>query len=91
MSEQIFRENLMVLAQTYATAKDLSLSTVSRQIHGNHLFLERFLAGEISCSIKTYYRMIDRLRTGWPAKTPWPTTTAVPKLGKNVDGNPRGV
>jgi hypothetical protein len=86
MSEQIMRENLLVLAQTYATANGWSLSTVSKQIHGNQAFLAKFLAGEISTTIRTYYQMVDRLRENWPRKTPWPKTVAVPKLGKNVDG-----
>jgi hypothetical protein len=85
MSEQIMRENLLVLAQTYATAGGWSLSTVSKQIHGNQAFLAQFLAGEISTTIKTYYLMVNRLRKSWPKKTPWPRTIPVPKLGKKID------
>ena len=79
------RENLLVLAQTYATANRLSLSTVSKQIHGNQAFLAKFLEGEISTTIKTYYQMVDRLRKNWPKGADWPKTRAVPKLGKNID------
>lgn len=85
MSDQIMRQNLLVLAQTFATANGWSLSTVSKKIHGNQAFLEKYLAGEISTQVKTYYVMINRLRKAWPKKTPWPKTVAIPKLGKNID------
>lgn len=85
MSEKIMRENLLVLAQTFATANGWSLSTVSKQIHGNQAFLAKFLEGEISTTIRTYDQMVDRLRRNWPKKTKWPKTRAIPKLGKNID------
>lgn len=85
MSEQIMRENLLVLAQTYATAEGWSLSTVSKQIHGNQAFLAKYLAGEISTTIRTYYLMVNRLRARWPKKTRWPRTSPIIKLGKKVD------
>lgn len=79
------RENLLVLAQTYATAGGWSLSTVSKQIHGNQAFLAKYLAGEISTTIKTYFLMVNRLRQRWPKNTPWPKTAPITKLGKKVD------
>lgn len=86
MSEQIMRENLIVLAQAFADANGWSLSTVSKQIHGNQAFLAKYSAGEISTTIKTYYLMVNRLRRDWPKKTPWPKTSPIEKLGKKVDG-----
>jgi hypothetical protein len=92
MSEQIMRENLLVLAQTYATAKGLSLNTVSKRFHGNQAFLADYLAGKpskkgrpISIAIKTYYDMVNKIRRDWPEGTPWPVTASIPKLGKKVD------
>jgi hypothetical protein len=79
MSEQIMRQNLLVIAQTFATAKGWALATVSKQIHGNQAFLERYLAGEISTTIKTYFVMVDRLREAWPPGTKWPATLDVPR------------
>ena len=64
MIEQIMRENLLVIAQTYADAKGWSLATVSKQIHGNQSFLTEFMAGNVSCGIGTYEQMLDRLRYG---------------------------
>lgn len=85
MSETIMRQNLLVLAQTFADANGWSLSTVSKQIHGNQAFLAKYAGGEISTTIKTYYVMVNRLRAAWPKKTPWPKTAPIPKLGKNID------
>lgn len=79
MSEQIMRENLFVLAQAFADAKGLSLTTVSKRIHGNQRFLEKYLAGEISTTIRIYYQMVRRLREAWPKGTAWPKTRDVPR------------
>jgi hypothetical protein len=84
MSEQIMRENLLVLAQTYATANGWSLSTVSKMIHGNQAFLSKFLAGEISTTIKTYYGMIEYLRMNWPKGTDWPVTQDIVRPMRRV-------
>lgn len=85
MSEKIMRENLMVLAQTYADANGWSLSTVSKRIHGRSDFLERYAAGMMSPTIKTYFLMVQRLRDDWPRRVPWPETLAIPRLGKKGD------
>ncbi len=81
------RENLMVLAQTYANANGWALSTVSKQIHGKHSFLEDFFAGKTSTTLKTYYRMVNQLRRDWPRGIKWPATRPIPKLGKKPDGS----
>ena len=92
MSEQIMRENLLVLMQTYATANGLSLSTVSKKFHGNQAFLADYLIGKrskkgrpISVSIRTYYQMVNDVRREWPEGVPWPQTARIPPLGKKVD------
>lgn len=78
------RQNLVVLAQTFATATETTLGAVSKKIHGNHAFLEKFFAGEISARLDTYFLMVNRLRAKWPSGTPWPKL-AVMKLGKIID------
>ena len=85
MSEEIMRQNLLVLAQAYASAKKLALTTVSKEIHGRHEFLEEYLKGNMAPTTRTYFLMLNRLRSRWPRKTPWPTTSSIPKLGKKVD------
>lgn len=78
MSDQIMRENIFVIAQTFANAKGLSLTTVSKKIHGNGEFFARFMAGEISTGIDTYFTMIDKFRAEWPRGTEWPRTAEIP-------------
>lgn len=85
MSEDTMRQNLLVLAQTYASARGLALTTVSKQIHGRDDFLALYLKGEMSPTLRTYFVMVNRLRSRWPRGTKWPLTRSVPKLGKKVD------
>lgn len=87
-SEKIMRDNLVVIAQTFATATKRSLTTVSKQIHGGGEFFARYAAGEVSCGIDTYFGMVEKFRDRWsdlPEKTPWPITSPMGKLGRNVD------
>lgn len=76
------RANLLVLAQTYADAKGWQLTTVSKQIHGNQYFFRDFVAGKISTTLKSYFRMIDDLRINWPVGLKWPVTRAIPHPSK---------
>jgi hypothetical protein len=83
MSEEIMRQNLIVLCQTYATAKGLALTTVSKEIHGRHEFLEEYLKGTMAPTTKTYFRMLQKLRTRWPARTAWPKTLGIAPIARN--------
>jgi hypothetical protein len=82
MSEDIMRSNLMVLAHSFASAKGWALSTVSKKIHGDQSFMERYISGKGSTRIDTYFLMVDRFRAEWPTGAPWPQTTEVPKLSR---------
>lgn len=79
------RENLLVLAQTFATANGWSLATVAKIIHGNQAFLARYLAGKVAPTTKTYHLMVNRLRATWPAGTPWPITSPIGPLSQDLD------
>jgi hypothetical protein len=83
--EDVMRQNLFAIAQTYASHRGITLSTLSNKIHGNHRFLERYLEGQISTTIRTYFQMINQLRVLWPDGLAWPKTVALRKLGKKVD------
>ncbi len=85
MSEQTMRQNLFVIAQAYAEATRLSITTVSKKIHGNGDFFAGFLNGDLSTGVDTYYLMVNRFRARWPKNTPWPKTSPIPKLGKKLD------
>lgn len=86
MSEVALRDNLITLAQTFATARGLSLTTVSKQIHGKHNFLERYAKGEVSPRVDTYFFMIRHLRRNWPPGVSWPELRPINGLGKKVYG-----
>lgn len=79
MTEQIMRENLFVIAQTFATERELALTTVSKKIHGNQNFLDKYIRGEISTTLRIYFLMIERLRAEWPAGLEWPETREIPR------------
>lgn len=83
--EDTMRQNLIAIAQAYASAKGWSLSTVSKKIHGNQAFLAQYLAGKMSPGVDTYFAMVDRMRVDWPKGTAWPRTVGIPKLGKKVE------
>lgn len=83
--EDLMRNNLIALAQTYASAKGWSLATVSKEIHGNQAFLAEYLAGRMSPTIRTYFAMVEKLRAKMPRGTKWPKTAPLPKLGKKVE------
>jgi len=85
MSEQIMRQNLFVIAQAYSEATGLSMTTVSKKIHGNWDFFDGFLNGRLSTGVDTYFRMVNQFRANWPKNTPWPKTASIPKLGKKLD------
>jgi hypothetical protein len=85
MTEQTMRQNLFVIAQAYAEATGLSITTVSKKIHGNGDFFAGFLAGTLSCGVDTYFNLVNRFRARWPKNTPWPKTAGIPKLGKKLD------
>ena len=76
------RSNLMVLAQAFADAKGWAMSTVSKRIHGDQAFLERYISEKGSTRIDTYFAMIERFRAEWPTGAPWPKTVEVPKLSR---------
>jgi hypothetical protein len=79
------RQNLFVIAQAYAEATGLSMTTVSKKIHGNGDFFAGFLNGDLSCGVDTYYQMVNKFRARWPKGAPWPQTAPIPKVGKKVD------
>jgi len=72
----------MVLAQAFADAKGWALSTVSKKIHGDQAFLERYISGKGSTRIDTYFTMVDRFRAEWPTGAIWPQTMEVPRLAR---------
>lgn len=88
-AERIMRENLVTLANCFAEAKGWSLATVSKHIHGNQAFLNEYLNGkraggevkEVSPTVKTYFKMMKKLRDEWPEGTKRPALARIPIWG----------
>jgi hypothetical protein len=89
MSDSIMRENLMALANAYADATGLSLTTISKRIHGKQSFFAEYGAGKQTLRVNHYWYVIDRFREEWPDGTPWPKTRSIPPLVKSLDESAR--
>lgn len=83
--EDTMRSNLRALAWAFARANNISLTTVSKKIHGHGDFLQKYFDGQGSTRIDTYFLMVNRFRARWPESVDWPETEPVGKLGKRLD------
>ena len=63
--------DLFRLAQLYAAAEGISLSTLGRRACGNNRVLLR-LAGGAGANIRTLERIETYFRATWPNAAPWP-------------------
>lgn len=77
MVEKKIRENLLAIADAYAKATGLALSTVSGKFHGKTSFLAALRAGECSLSISTVDAMLAKFSANWPSGAIWPKTQPV--------------
>lgn len=77
MIVKILTDNLVLIAQSYAKAKRITLAGVGHRFYGNAKFFAELKAGERSISIKKYEEMIDAIRADWPEKAAWPFTRAL--------------
>lgn len=71
------RENLLVLARTYAAAADVPLSTVSKRAYGNGNFFDELAAGGNPTIIKVE-SVFRWFAANWPPKIRWPSLTPLP-------------
>lgn len=65
------RTDLFRLAQLYATAERISLSTLGRRACGNNRVFLRLAQGA-GANIRTLERVETYFRATWPANAPWP-------------------
>lgn len=84
MSDELMRQNMAVVAQAYANAKNLALTTVSKRFHGSSSFLTRYIAGASSPTIRQYFAILGRLREDWPKGVKWPRTAPIPRFELTV-------
>lgn len=70
--EPICTQNLLILGRAFAQQRGISTQTAGRYIHGTFGFFEKLEAGDVSLTVKTYDKMIDRFREQWPEGARWP-------------------
>jgi hypothetical protein len=71
------RENILAVADAYAKATGLSISTVSYRFHGQQAFLNDFRAGKCSIHLDKIDDMLQRFAKAWPKGTPKPKLKAI--------------
>lgn len=78
------RCNLLRVARAYARARDLSLTTVSKQFYGTTTFLADFEKGRGSVSIDKLDTMFQKFKDKWPRGARWPYMQPVYIAGKQA-------
>jgi hypothetical protein len=73
----VCRDNLLLIADTYAKATGLPLDKVSKRFYGQNNFLSGFKKGNQSITLRKFDELVDKFRKDWPADTPWPHLRAV--------------
>lgn len=77
MIDKTARANLLTIATAYAAATGLSLSTVSKRIHGKQRFLEDLRDGRCTVSLENLGNLVKRFSGQWPVGAKWPKTKPV--------------
>jgi hypothetical protein len=81
--EDAMRDYLLEVSRRYAEANGVTLSTVSRHMHGAVTFLEDFQAGRVSITLRKFDAMLDSLWNQWPKGVVWPACKIVVKKRRN--------
>ena len=87
MLNKTAKANLLRIARTYAKAKGLSLSTVSRMFHGKQRFFKDLKAGKCTVSLAKLDSMIEAFGKDWPEGVAWPIMKPIymlPRPSKDV-------
>lgn len=72
MIVETLRYNILRVARAYAQARDLSLTTVSKQFYGTTTFLADFEKGRGSVSVDKLEAMFKKFKDQWPKGARWP-------------------
>ncbi len=89
MISEVLRDNLLLLATTYAKAENTTLGMVSQRFYGNPDFFKDFGKRKRSVSVKKLDSMLVDFSEAWPDdKVAWPTLKSVqierPKRKKRI-------
>lgn len=77
MISKTARDNILAIAEAYAKATGLALTTVSKRFHGNYEFFGKLRAGTCDVELKKLGSMVRAFGDRWPPKTAWPKTRLV--------------
>jgi hypothetical protein len=78
------REQLVLLADSYAAIKGLARATVSdRVLNAGHV-LDRLAAGRADITTATLERAVLWFDANWPEDNPWPVDLARPSLAADA-------
>lgn len=68
--EALCKENLLKIAQAYARAERVPLSTVARRCYGNVNFFKLLQRGSVT--IRKIEEVLQWFRDNWPERADWP-------------------
>jgi hypothetical protein len=77
MFADLCRQNLVALAEKFAEAEGVQLSTVSKRAYGNATFFDDLREGRQSISVRKVNDALAWFRENWPKGVEWPE---LPKL-----------
>ena len=75
--DETARANILAIADAYAAATGLALTTVSKRFHGNHEFFRKLRDGTNNVETRKLGAMVDDFWAKWPPKTKWPKTALI--------------
>lgn len=78
MLEISARNNLISLAETFASATGVSLATIGKRALNDNTFLARIVHGQ-TFTVRTYDRVVQWLSDNWPKDVAWPHSVDRPK------------
>jgi len=89
--EKACRDDLLLIATTYAKNAGNSLVTVSKNFHGRTRFFEELRDGTCTISLQKLTAVVDKFVRLWPRDLAWPKTKLLKKrrLLKTGDGIPQ--
>lgn len=86
--EETLRQQLIDLADAYASASGCSLQAIGREVMRDGSFFRRMRAGD-GFTVKTFDRVIVWFFANWPLGLDWPES--IPRPETTIDATPPGV
>ena len=81
--EKFLKRYMLSVAKKFAEAEGMTVTAVSRKMHGAAHFLDAFEQGDISITLSKYDEMMKKFRHEWPRGIKWPAPPARMHCGGN--------